>query len=365
MARRFVLLIALVAPLLVAQMKMTVAQLQEFVRSSIRLRQDDAKVASYLKKVQLSERLEDRAVEELIGEGAGARTMNALRELKAATAGLPSAGQAPPKPIAVAQTLPPPSAEEQREVLRKVSDYALAYDKRLPDFICAQVTRRFYDPTGLEFWNAADTITAKLTYFQNKEEKKVLFVNGKYLDIDYDRLGGATSTGEFGSMLKEVFDPTSHADFVWARWATLRGKRMYVFAYRVARPHSRWKLLYERTVEDTPGYQGLIFVDKATMQVMRLSLEAQDIQASFPIQAASSKLDYDYEEINGQAFLLPLRAEIRMRSGKNLIKNEVEFRSFRKFGADTSITFSDIDVPLPADKFEEKPALPPPAPPKP
>ncbi|MDX2178440.1 MAG: hypothetical protein SFV18_02530 [Bryobacteraceae bacterium] len=349
--------VLLFAATLAAQARLTVAQLRSFVASSIKLGHDDAKVAAYLKKVQLSEKLEFRTVEDIESEGAGPRTATVLRELANASANLPApAPAAPPKPVA-GSTIPPPSREEQDRVLKSVTEYSLNYDKRLPDFICAQVTRRFYDPAGLEFWRAADTITAKLTYFQNKEEKKVLFVNNTYQDIDYDRLGGATSTGEFGSLLKEVFVPESNATFAWERWATLRGHRMYVFSYRVPRPFSKWKLIYERSLEDTPGYRGLVYVDKDTLQVMRVTLDAEDITPSFPIQAASTKLDYDYSEISERQYLLPLRAEVRMRSGKQLIKNEVEFRMYRKFGTDTSITFDTPDA-LPTDLIEEKPAAP-------
>ena len=343
-----------------SQTKMTVAQLKAFVRSSIQLKHDDQKVAGFLKKVQLSERLEDREIEELEGQGAGPSTLNALRVLRETSSKLGAAAVVPvtkPTPPAV---IPPPSAAEQQRILAQVKDYALAYDQRLPDFICAQVTRRFYDPSGLEFWRGSDTITAKLTYFQNKEEKKVLFINGSYQDIDYEKLGGATSTGEFGSLLKEVFEPASHASFAWERWATLRGHRMYVFSYRVPRQYSKWKLLYERSLEDVPGYGGLIFVDRDTVQVMRVTLEAMDITPSFPIQAASTKLDYDYAAISERQYLLPLRAEVRMRSGKTLIKNEVEFRMYRKFGTDVNITFDTPDA-LSADQLEEKPVSAPPA----
>lgn len=340
-----------------AQMKMTVAQLRGFIESSVQLKHDDGKIANYLKKVQLSEKLDDRTVEEMIGLGAGARTINALRSLRDSSASLPAA----PKPQikvekAAPPPIPPPSQAEQDEILAKVTAYAMEYDKKLPDFICAQVTRRYYDPTGLEFWNRSDTVTARLSYFQNKEEKKVIMVNNTYKDIDYNKLGGATSTGEFGSLLRQIFEKESHAQFSWARWATLRKKRNYVFAYRVPRAYSKWGLYYENTMSDNPGYQGLIFVDRDTLQVMRITMEAFDINPSFPLQAATTRLDYDYENINGQYFLLPLRSEMRMRSGKLLVKNEVEFRMYRKFGADTVITFdTDLDE-LPPEQFEEQPA---------
>ncbi len=101
-------------------------------------------------------------------------------------------------------------------------------------------------------------------------------------------------------------------------------------------------------------------MDRDTLQVMRVTMEAIDITPSFPVQAASTRLDYDYENINGQMFLLPLRSEMRMRSGKLLVKNEVEFRMYRKFGADTAITFdTDIDA-LPLDQLEESPVSQPP-----
>jgi len=338
-----------------AQIKMTVAQLRSFVESSIRLRHDDAKIAAYLKRIQLTERLSDRQVEELIGLGAGARTINALRDLRDATQNLAPSLTPPPVNKPAPPPLPPPSEQQQKEIIDRVTEYALEYDKRLPDFICAQVTRRYFDPTGLEFWSNTDTITARLTYFQHKEEKRVILVNNQFQDIDYDRLGGATSTGEFGSLLKEVFDPASHATFHWERWATLRGKRMYVFGYRVPRAYSKWKLVYERSMEDVPGYRGLVFIDQETLQVMRVTLEADDITPAFPIQAASTKLDYDYAEISGRNYLLPLRAEVRMRAGKQLSKNEVEFRMYRKFGAEAEIRFADLDTPLEPERFEEKP----------
>lgn len=346
------------ASLLNAQQKMNVAQVRSFVRSSIQLGHEDRKVADYLKKIQLGERLEEPEIAELEGAGAGPKTLAALRELAGSASSLPQA-MAIKEPAAVKvapPVIPVPSSREQDEILEKVRAYALGYDKQLPDFICTQVTRRYYDPAGLEFWHLSDTITARLSYFQNKEEKKVTSVNGRYQEMEYDRLGGATSTGEFGSLLKQVFEPATQTRFDWERWATLRGRRMYVFSYRVLQANSQWKIIYDKTVDVTPGYRGLIFIDRDTLQVMRITLEAEDIPPSFPVQQAATRLDYDYAAISEREFLLPLRAEIRMRSGKNLIKNDVEFRLYRKFGTESSIVFDTTPDALPSDTFEEKPA---------
>src|SRR3989442_7522536 len=88
------------------QMKMSVEQLFSFLRSSIKLKQDDRQVADYVKKIKLSNRLEERAIEELQGEGLGPKTVQALHDLSAASASLPAPPPPPPKPAVV--TIPPP-----------------------------------------------------------------------------------------------------------------------------------------------------------------------------------------------------------------------------------------------------------------
>lgn len=341
---------ALTAP---AQMRMTVAQLVSFVKSSIELKHPDKQVAEYLGKVRLTERLEDRTIEELQGLGAGSRTVQALRELRDAARPLPPAP--PPPPPKAAAPIPPPGAEEQQRILDRVREYALGYVKRLPDFICLQVTRRYVDPSGLEFWHQQDVVTARLSYFEQKEDYKLVLVNNRPTDISYDSLGGSTSTGEFGSMLKEVFDPQSEAEFRWERWATLRGRRAHVYRYRVPKHRSRWNIVYEKTISITPAYHGLVYVDRDNHSVMRLTLAAEGIPPSFPVQEANTTLDYDSTEISGLKFILPLKAVVRMRSGKFLSKNEVEFRMYRKFTADTVITFDTVPEPLPEDQTTEQP----------
>jgi len=120
----------------------------------------------------------------------------------------------------------------------------------------------------------------------------------------------------------------------------------------VPQSRSRWAIQYEKTMSITPGYTGLIYADAKSGMILRVTLEALDLPASFPIQVARNMLDYDYTEIAGSTFLLPLRAEVRMREGRLLIRNDIEFRHYRKFGADTSISFDTPNV-LDSEMFKE------------
>lgn len=345
---RACLLALVVAALSFAEVRMSIEQLKAFIDSSHRLGHSDKQVADYLKGVRLTQRLDPGTVEDMTGV-AGPRTLEVLRRMIESAKTLPA--PPPPAPVAVVQPIPPPSSAEQGKILDEAREYALQYSKSLPNFICTQVTRRYVDPAGLEFWQQQDVLTAKLSYFEQKEDYKVILVNNRYVDTTMERVGGATSTGEFGSMMREIFEPGTRARFEWERWATLRGHRMYVFSYRVQQENSKWQIVYDKSEAIRPAYKGLIYVDAEAKAIMRITLEAENLPFSFPVQQAMTTLDYDFQKIQAGEFILPLKAVMRMRSGKMLVKNEVEFRNYNRFGAEATITYTPD--PLPEDKEQK------------
>jgi hypothetical protein len=276
---------------------------------------------------------------------------------------LPAAAPPPPKPVYVPP--PPPSSIEQKEILAQITDAALNYSSNLPNFICLQVTRRYVAPTGKENFALQDTIAERLSYFEQKEDYKVVSKNGvPVTGMKHEQMGGASSSGEFGSMLREIFSPESNTSFEWERWATLRGKRMYVYTFRVPQETSKYTI-YSEAVKRTiiVGYHGLIYAqaksrtedanDKPYM-VMRLTMSADNIPADFPVQEVDLDLNYDYTDIAGQTFLLPLKSELHSKDGRYLVKNETEFRLYNKFGTSSEIQF-DVPDALPEDQTKEQP----------
>jgi hypothetical protein len=162
-------------------------------------------------------------------------------------------------------------------------------------------------------------------------------------NLQHDQLGGASSSGEFASILRTIFDPETQTEFGWERWTTLGGQRTYVFHFRVGQ--QRYSIRHEgskRTV--LTGFHGLIFVNRDTKMVMQVKMECDDIPADFPIQSVSLDLNYATVEISGQEFVLPRLSEIRSREGKLLSWNEVNYLSYHKYSADASISF---DAPEP------------------
>jgi hypothetical protein len=346
--------VVLIAAALCAQSQITtVAQLVGFVKSSVEARQDDRKLADFVRKIQLTERLDERTIEEL---RAGPKTMAALRELSAATANLPA--PAPPAPKAPRPVMQAPPEAEQKKILADVTEYALNYTRNLPNFICLQVTRRHIDPSGIgESWVLSDSIKEQLTYFDHHETYKVLMVNDQMAaNREHTKLGGAVSSGEFGSMMQGIFDPESAAEFNWERWATWGGKRMAVFAYRVPQARSRYRIEHSASGKTIiAGYHGLVFADRNTNMIMRITMECEEIPVDFPIQEVKIDLVYDVTKIADQEFVLPVKYEIHSREGKFLVWNEADFRLYRKFGAEASITFDSADDPPEKPPVKKKP----------
>ena len=352
---------------------LTVRELVGFVQSSQQLiregKQTDAEVAKYLAKVRLTERLDDRTIEELQGYGIAEKTLQALQALRDRTKSLmaakPIPPEAPPTPI------PPPTSEEQAAIISDVRDYALNYSKNLPDFICTQVTRRYAAPKpgtrwggsalGDPSWQAQDVLQIRLSYFQQKEKYTVVLANNTIVNKDYEQMGGSKSFGEFGSMLREIFEPSSEARFEWDHWGTLRGKRVMAFAYHVSQSRSQYRLVVEDAkLSIVTAYRGLVEVEPDTHAVMRVSTIAEHIPPDFPIQKADDVLDYDYQELSGHTFLLPLKSQVYMTGGEVLTRLDEEFRLYRKYSAEAGITYdTDPIPPLPDDKTKETPAAPP------
>lgn len=342
--RALILVLFLTVPAF-GQQPLPVDKLVEFIKSSIAQKLPDKEVASYLATVRLTSKLDDRTVEDLQGAGAGPKTVAALTRLADRSAALPVAK---PKPAAPAYVEPPPPPDgEQQRILDRIREYALSYSKSLPDFICLQVTRRLqdqhYQPGSPGSFSQADRLVEKLSYFDQQEKYELISQNENSLyGKTWESLGGSISRGEFGSLLRDVFEPESDTTFTWDHWGTLRGRYCYVFRYFVARPHSKYTVDYERKQQTTPGYHGLFYVAKGSDAISRLTIEP-DMPPEFPVQEIHQTVDYDHVDISGHDFLLPTVSQVQSRAGRFASRNEIEFRRYQKYSADTNIKFDDSE----------------------
>jgi hypothetical protein len=373
-------LVLLAASVLLAQTQMNVEQLADFIRSELALKQhSDKQIAAGVRELELSEKLTDKTIIDLQAQGAGPKTVDALRALRDKTANMkPPAHDATSSPATASErsessgsptaqlssqapTIPPPDSVRQQEILQSMRDYAMNYTKNLPNFFCVEVTRQFVDPNGGSNYRSNGTILAKVGYNEGTDHYNVYSVNNKLVDTTMDEVktGGAVSTGEFGSMMREIFEPDSQAEFNWDHWAKLRTRKMAVFSYFIDSAHSKWWINYGDKADGqriVTAYKGLVYADANTGEVTRIKFEAVDIPRTFPINSVTDTLDYDLQEIGGQQFVVPLTAKLFMKAGRESSKNEIEFRNYRKYETGSSIKYDlDPNAPPPLPETQEQP----------
>jgi hypothetical protein len=353
---KFIFVLLSTISIALAQRAMTVAELTVFIKSQIKLKADDRTTGEYLKKIKMKEKLDDKTVEDLQGLGAGPKTVAALRKLEEESASL-AAAPPPPPPVVRAQA-PPPDSMEQAEVIAAMREYALNYTAKLPNFLCVQITRRHYDPKDPRYRAQGDTIQEQINFYEHKENYKVQMHNGASVhNVTHDQLGGVTSSGEWGSMLHNIFIPENGTQFDWDHWGTLRGKPMYVFAYRIEKDHGYSMLDRETNRSYTSAYTGLVYADKETREIQRVTLKTVEIPSDFTVKDVALTLDYRPTDISGHVYTLPFHFELDSLDvhGKN--NNLADFKMYQVYGADTTITFVDDSAPA-ADQLKEQPATP-------
>lgn len=260
----------------------------------------------------------------------------------------------------------PELTDDQARILRSARESALQYTQKLPDFICTQITHRDVSAavsvgsplagvTGVSMGGgrmslpdsgpgagkSGDVIEERLTFFHEKESYEVIAVNGKRSPgVQHMDISGAISAGEFGSALNDIFDEQSHAAFTWDREEKVRGRRAYVFRFRVPKENGMI-VIYKTTGQQViAGYTGKVYIDEASMDTLRITLSA-DLPTDFAVRSSERTVDYEPTEIAGKSYMLPFRSEVRMTDDKRLYVNTIQFKNYQKFAVESTIHYDN------------------------
>jgi hypothetical protein len=237
-----------------------------------------------------------------------------------------------------------PSDADATALIERSRAKALDYARSLPDFVCTETIRRytpFESQLGL-VWRHADTLTVRLSYFQQKEEHKLVAIDDKPSDRKYQELAGVTGMGEFGGTLHAIFHPASETSFRWQGWKTVRGRKAAVYTYAVDAAHSRFKLsngVAGHTHQALVGFRGDLEADSATGEVLQFTYLPDQIPKELDLFYTRTTVDYDFADVGGRDYLLPARSQTEMRGRLVAARSVTEFRDYHKFAADSTIDF--------------------------
>jgi hypothetical protein len=229
-------------------------------------------------------------------------------------------------------------------VIDKAREAAFTFSRTLPNFVVKQVTMRyetFAARGGQTSWHAIDTVTADVVSEDGRESYKNILINGKPPKEGIEK-NGTWSTGEYSSVQLDILSPGTRADYHNKRSTTIANRAAYTYDFSVERPNSHWNI---QSTSDSymPEYTGVIWIDKETSRVLRIEMAARNMPRTFQLDTVESAIDYDYVVIGDGKFLLPVHSEALSceRGTNSCSRNVIEFRDYKKFTADTNITFDD------------------------
>ncbi len=250
---------------------------------------------------------------------------------------------------------------EQSKILESARASALQYGRELPDFICTQITNRYTASksmgaltAGIATRNPAavpggpdsfsDVIVEHLTYVGKKENYEVVSVDGrKVKDLTHmDIQGGVITGGEFGSVLAQIFEPSSQTSFAWEREADLHGRHVYVYGYRVPKRAGTTVTDAKTHNVTVVPFSGQVSIDPKTLRVLEIT-SRHNMPPGFPIQSIERKIEYAPQEIAGQTYSLPSRSEIHMEDGGRIYDNKIDFKNYHHFTSESTIRSVEVE----------------------
>ncbi len=232
--------------------------------------------------------------------------------------------------------------QPDREVdpfIEQAREMATTFVETLPNYVVKQLTTRFYSTSAKASWNPQDNIQTDLVYENGREQYRNILLNGKPPKGKIEETG-SWSTGEFATVLQDLFSPATNADFRPRGTETIAHRTAKIYGFLVEQPNSHWQIIAEGQ-SYRPAYRGTVWIDKETARVLRIEMQARNMPKEFPIDTVESATDYDFVRIASGNFLLPTHSENLscIRGSNQCSRNVIDFRNYRKFGAESDISF--------------------------
>ncbi len=253
--------------------------------------------------------------------------------IQASTSNDDAPAVARPQPVAA-------SSNPHLALIEQAREAAANFLEGLPNYVCQEQTTRYVSETRQPSWNVIDTVSAELVYDDHQESYRNLQINGKPSRKAPEE-SGAWSTGEFGTILGNLFAPQSATEFKYVQDDTIAHRAASVYDFKVQRVRSNWKIWVPGQYI-VPTYKGAVWIDKKTGEALRIEMQAKEIPEAFPEISVETAVDYDSVSLGSpEKFLLPVHAEALScwRNSNECQRNVIEFRNYHKFEGESTIKF--------------------------
>lgn len=286
----------------------------------------DAKVASEIAGLELSERLSSARLAPLLADLPGNRAREALLVLADMSAFLDP-------PTSEIPSLETPDIASQHQMIALTVNYVNKTLHDLPNFYARRVTTTFQHEMG---------------------SAKPMHPVGKYSDVEIYRDGqlrpgtsrphslasGLTTSGEFGPILGTAILDAARGNLSWNHWEQGEAGPLAVYRYSVSAKESHY------VVQDQlSAYEGEIAIDPSSGAILRIVLRT-DWDLANPLPVANIVVEYGLVELGGKNYICPLKG-IALSEDLQLmwLLNDVVFERYHLFRPNMRILPGFDEVP--------------------
>jgi len=231
-----------------------------------------------------------------------------------------------------------PKNTPHSEALRGVCEYAVSQPQKMPNFICQQETARYQGHRRVP----SDLITATIRYVDGEESYRDIQRNGKPVSASMWKSAGLWSSGQFEGNLRNIFDAGNRAVFTFSGENKVGTRSAWVFTYDIGRQYEPLWQLRAGDQLAAPPYEGELWIDAKTGDVLHFRSTAKDMPPTFPVRDAEVVTDYENVAFpDATGFLLPVKSSVATRHRQQeMTRNIVEFHGCHKFRATTRMVDS-------------------------
>ncbi|MBY0375573.1 MAG: hypothetical protein K2Q23_16375, partial [Bryobacteraceae bacterium] len=113
---------------------------------------------------------------------------------------------------------------------------------------------------------------------------------------------------------------------------TVNGRAAFVFTVSVPAAVSQWEQVSFDGRKHKAAYDGAIWVDQATRQILRIDRRTTAMPDDFPIAIVQASYRFMYVGLGGKPYLVPQGGEFVqcLRGAGSCTKNVHEFREYRR-----------------------------------
>src|ERR1035437_8929906 len=226
-------------------------------------------------------------------------------------------------------------------LIRRAADAAMEFTETLPSYVCTELVTRMHSESTPANFQPIDVVSMEVLYVDGVEDYRNIQINGKKTVKKVEETGGAWSTGEFGTVLVNLFNPATGATFHFRRDSRAGGVMAKMYDFEVTHEGSHWNI---HTASQTyvPAYVGSVWIDPATARVLRIEMDAKGFPAEFPTDHVESAIDFQYIRLGDlKQYLLPVHAETLtcQRGTVQCSRNVIDFKNYHKYTGESTITF--------------------------